>query len=77
MVHYFLNSGKLCVQVPLPGSIAFGLESEAAGVSASLKKFLNDNLTPRQRGVTLRSLAVGVGESVSTGLLFKYIYIPR
>lgn len=77
MVHYFRNSGRLCVQGALPSITASGLGSEEAGGSAYLKELLDADLTPSPRGVALRSPSVGAGECLSTGLLFKYIYIPR
>lgn len=59
------------------GHHSFSLESKEDGIFASRMELLNVNLTPSQRDLALRSPTVGAGACLSTGLLFKYIYIPR
>lgn len=62
MTHYFLNLGRLHVEVTVSDIIAFSLQSEEDGVFAPIMELLNASLTPSQRGVALRSSTVGVGE---------------
>ena len=72
----FLNLEWPCVEVTLPCTIAFSLESE--GVGFCILPGASECQCPRsQRDDALRSLIVGDGECLRTGLLFKYIYMPK